>query len=144
MADGEGVNPMRVKQMEEGTGDDVQMAPLIDCVFLLLIFFLVGATLKKSHREMELELPVSAAATKTKSETDTLIIEVARDGTVYLESEPLSKHLLLKRVREAAREAPNRRVRVDADRAAAFMHVCHLLDLLQFEGLNNVGVRTRD
>jgi biopolymer transport protein ExbD len=120
------------------------MAPLIDCVFLLLIFFLVGATLKKAHKELEVELPASSAAIKTKSEADTLIIEVTRDGTVHMESEPMSQRLLLKRIREAAEAVPGRRVRIDADRATAFLHICHLLDLLQFEGLNNVGVRTRD
>lgn len=135
---------MRVKTAEQEEGAEVQMAPLIDCVFLLLIFFLVAATLKKAHKELELELPHSAAAIKTKSEAETLIIEITKDGQAYMDAEPMSKRLLHKRIREAAAEAPNRRVRIDADRATAFQYIVNMLDLLQFEGLNNVGVRTRD
>lgn len=135
---------MRITTTDQDEGTEVQMAPLIDCVFLLLIFFLVAATLKRAHKELELELPHSSAAIKTKSEADTLIMEVTRDGTVHIDAQPMTQRLLHKRIRQAATEAPNRRVRIDADRATAFQHIVHLLDLLQFEGLNNVGVRSRD
>ena len=135
---------MRVRDDNQDDGAEVQMAPLIDCVFLLLIFFLVAATLKKAHKELEIQLPHAAAAIKTKSEPDTLIIEVAKDGTIYMDAQSMTKRLLHKRLRESAAEAPDRRVRVDADRQTAFQHIVYIMDLLQFEGLNNVGVRTRD
>jgi biopolymer transport protein ExbD len=123
---------------------EIQMAPMIDCVFLLLIFFLCSAQLKRAHKEVELELPHAAAAIKTKSEADTLIFEVTRDGTVHLDAEALSMRTLHKRVREAVSESPNRRVRLDVDRAAPYIYIVHLVDLLQFYGLNNVGIRARD
>ncbi|HUT33130.1 MAG TPA: biopolymer transporter ExbD [Planctomycetota bacterium] len=134
---------MRVRIEEE---DDVgiQMGPLIDCMFLLLIFFLVSATLKKAHKEIALELPHSAAATEAKSKYDTVIIEVTADGTVHLEGQPVTQRLLHKRLRELATENPNRQVRIDADRRTVFQHIVHILDLCQFEGLNRVGVRARD
>jgi biopolymer transport protein ExbD len=135
---------MKVRKGGSEDNAEVLMAPLIDCVFLLLIFFLVSGTLKKAHKELEIELPHSAAAIKTKSEFDTLIVEITKDGTVYIDSQPMSKQLLHKKIREAAAEAPDRRVRIDADRATAFQYVVHTLDLLQFEGLNNIGVRARD
>ncbi len=135
---------MRITRADTSEEAGVQMAPLIDCVFLLLIFFLVAATLKKAHKELDLELPHSAAAIETKSKYDTLILEVAKDGTVYLESEPVSARFLHKKLRESATKNPNRRVRIDADRRTAAQHLVQLLDLCQFEGLNNVGLRTRD
>lgn len=134
---------MRVRvQEEEEVG--VQMGPLIDCMFLLLIFFLVSATLKKAHKELAIDLPHSAAATEAKSKYDTVIIEVASDGTVHLEGQPVTQRLLHKRLRELATENPNRQVRIDADRRTVFQHIVHILDLCQFEGLNRVGVRARD
>ena len=131
------------------TGDsdekaEVQMAPLIDCVFLLLIFFLVAASLKKVHKDLELELPHSAAAIKTKSKHETLIIEMDREGTVHIEMEPVTTKKLHAVLRQKADENPNRRVRIDADRRAAAHYLVHLLDLCQFRGLNDIGVRSRD
>ena len=45
--------------LRDDEGIEVQMAPLIDCVFLLLIFFLVATTLKKINNELPLVLPLS-------------------------------------------------------------------------------------
>jgi biopolymer transport protein ExbD len=135
---------MKLRRDNDEDSAEVQMAALIDCVFLLLIFFLVAGTLKKAHRELEITLPESAASAKTKSEFSTLIIEVGRDGTFFLDSQPMSKTLLRTRLREAAAEYKDRQVRVDADRSTAYQHIVYLMDLLQFEGLNNVGFRTRD
>ena len=53
---------MKIQLSESDSDDEVQMAPLIDCVFLLLIFFLVATKLKKVEPEVPIELPVSGAA----------------------------------------------------------------------------------
>ena len=131
-----------VRKRQEEMG--VQMAPLIDCVFLLLVFFLVAATLKKPHKELELQLPHSAAAIKTESKYDTLVIEMTKDGEIYIESESVTKRLLNEKLHDMAANTPNRRIRIDADRRAPVQHLVRLLDHCQFVGMNNVGVRSRD
>jgi len=135
---------MRTRSDEEAEEMDVQIAPLIDCVFLLLTFFLCASTMKKAHREVPIQLPHSAAAAKTHAKWDTLVIEITQDGTIYLDAKPVSTRLLHQRLRQAAQDRPDRRVRIDGDRRTAFQHIVHILDLCQFEGLNNVGVRARD
>jgi len=123
---------------------EVQMGPLIDCVFLLLIFFLVTATLKKAHKELEIQLPHSAAAIETKSKYDTVIIEITKDGQIWVDQDPMTQQLLHKKLRALAAENPGRRVRIDADRRTAYQHILHVLDLCQYEGLNHVGFHSRD
>jgi biopolymer transport protein ExbD len=56
----------------------------------------------------------------------------------------MTTRLLHRRLREAVVEAPNRRVRVDADRSTAYAYISPLIDLLQFMGMNNIGLRIRD
>lgn len=133
---------MRVK-MEEDDAVEVQMAPLIDCVFLLLIFFLVATTLKKIEKQLPLQLPVSAAAVGVQAQEDMLIIGVDQKGQAYLGANPVTIGLLHDRLRQAAQENPNQRVRVDADRDAPFQHVMRVLDMCEFEGLRNVGFHTK-
>ena len=120
------------------------VVPLIDCFVLILIFFLATATLTKPHKALDIRLPHSAAAIKTASKHSTLIITMTKDGTVYIESEPMSRTLLHKRLREIAAQNPNRKVRLEADRTTPFQYIVYVLDLLQFEGLRDVGVRTRE
>jgi biopolymer transport protein ExbD len=135
---------MRSRTRDDEDDVAVQMTPLIDCVFLLLVFFLVAATLKKPHKELELQLPHSAAASVVASRYDTLIIEMDRKGDFYIDHEPMTKQLLNERLHVLAAETPERRVRIDADREAPVQFLVRLLDHLQFVGLDNVGVRTQD
>ncbi len=135
---------MRIRRKPSDEGDIVQMGPLIDCVFLLLIFFMVTTTLSKLHRELGLELPNSTASIETKSKPSTLVVELTKDGTIFLEGEQMNKTLLHQRLRAAKEAAPDRQVRIDADRRTAAQHLVYLMDLLQFEGLKNVGIRTKD
>ena len=128
---------------EEAEGEAIQMAPLIDCVFLLLSFFLVTAALREIHVELPLDLPDAGAYVKAKAVDNTIVISVTKDGTIHLADTPVNTRTLLSKLRAHAK-MPNARVRVDGDRACAFQHIAYVLDLCQFEGLNNVGVRTKD
>ena len=145
--------------MRINLGDDemveIGLAPLIDCVFLLLIFFLVATTLKtaeerateeappKLERILPLELPESAAALQQR-QTRLLVIGVDQDGDIYLDAEKVSTATLHQRLRQAAAQNTAQRIRIDGDRRTPFQHIVHVLDLCQFEGLSNVGVHTRD
>ncbi len=69
-------------------GDDeraeVQMSPLIDCVFLLLIFFLVTTMMKKWEMQIPLSVPpMSASVSATKQSTGAVILSADADGRVY-------------------------------------------------------------
>ena len=66
------------EKLEDDLPVEVQMAPLIDCVFLLLIFFLVATTLRKIIKELPVELPDSAAAIEVRQEDDLLVIGMLR------------------------------------------------------------------
>lgn len=124
--------------------ETVPMAPLIDCVFLLLVFFLSTATLQKAHRELGLSLPDAASARKAKTRHDSLIIEITSNGRYYVNSQPASKQFLHQVLREAGERMPPPEVRIDGDKRVAFEYVAYLLELLQFEGLNQVNLRARD
>ena len=134
---------MRIKHRRTEEDPQVQMAPLIDCVFLLLIFFLLATTLKKIEKELPLELPHSAAAIDVAEEPDLLIISVDRAGRKYIGAEPLGTRALHTYIKSAARKNPDQRVRVDADELARYRDVIEVIELCQFEGLRNVGLHTR-
>lgn len=63
---------------------DVQMSPLIDCVFLLLIFFLVTTMMKKWEMQIPLELPsITSSLSTTKDSESAVVLSVNGQGTVY-------------------------------------------------------------
>ncbi len=62
----------------------LQIAPLIDCVFLLLIYFMVSSSLKRSEADLSLTLPGQVAQTKELKMLDEQIIEVRANGSIVL------------------------------------------------------------
>ena len=133
---------MRVNLGEE---EDVavQMAPLIDCVFLLLIFFLVATSLKKIEKELPLDLPVAAAAVNRRVEEDMTIISLDPEGNLYLGGEPVGQGYLQKKLRELAHQDLDSRIRIDGDRQTPMAALVQILDICNFEGLRNIGIRTK-
>ncbi len=70
--------------LESDDRAEVQMSPLIDCVFLLLIFFLVTTMMKKWEMQIPLSVPpMSASVSATKQSTDAVILSADAAGRVY-------------------------------------------------------------
>ncbi|MBF0648197.1 biopolymer transporter ExbD [Dysgonomonas sp. GY75] len=63
---------------------EIQMSPLIDCVFLLLIFFLVTTMMKKSEMQIPLSLPaMTSSLSTTKNIDNAVIISVDDKKRIY-------------------------------------------------------------
>ncbi|MFP4379281.1 MAG: ExbD/TolR family protein [Candidatus Sumerlaeia bacterium] len=133
---------MRV-DLREDEGIEVQMAPLIDCVFLLLIFFLVATTLKKIDEELPLQLPDSAAALEVQQPNEYSVISIDRNKNFYIDGTPVSLSLLQNNLRMKAEENPDIKLRLDIHNEVPFQRAMQVLDILRFEGLKNVGINTR-
>ena len=134
---------MRI-DLQDDEAVEVQMAPLIDCVFLLIIFFLVSTVMKKLERELPVDLPRPATriSREVKKDAEMLIIGIDRQGQFHLGANPVSLELLHATLRETAAQNPLKRVRIDGDRYAPFESAIHILELCQLEGLKNVGIHT--
>jgi len=122
---------------------EVAMAPLIDCVFLLLIFFLVATTLKKIDEELPLTLPDAESIIEVKQPEKYIVVSIDRNGDFYFDGTKVSIDVLQREVRNAARPSKDLKVRVDAHRDIEFVKVMQVLDLLRFEQLHNIGINTR-
>ena len=60
----------------------LNLTPLIDVVFLLLIFFMVATTFLEPEREISIELPEAATASERAEVPDEIVINVLRDGSL--------------------------------------------------------------
>ncbi len=133
---------MKVRRPDDES-PGVDMAPLIDCMFILLIFFLVTATLKKIQPELPLDLPSADAVVDRPAEEGLLVLGVDRNGQKYFRNEPVTTAVLLDRLAEAATEQPGRRVRIDGDMRASYQHIVEIIEACKIHGLTNIGLHTR-
>ena len=123
---------------------EIGMSSLIDCVFLLLIFFLVTTIAKKENRDIDVDLPVSTSSLDVPPDNDTMVIGVNKEKMLFYNGRPVTVSELHQILLELSEENQDRRIRVDCDKAVAFSRVVEVLDLCSFRGLHNVAVRTYD
>jgi len=133
---------MRIKTVEnENAG--VEMGPMMDLVFLLLIFFIVIAVTKKSIKELGIQLPEPTTAVSTvKPKDKDLVIRVTAEGQTYVGDDQVGQQGLLDAIREAAVD-PETKVRFEVDKRTQMQHMMPIWDQLQHYGLSNWGMRTK-
>ena len=133
---------MRLKKAAE-QDFEIPLIPMIDCLFVLLVFFLVATTLKKTDKELPVQLPESGVAVDTEQQSDTLVLGLGRGGQKFVAGEAVTTEVLHERLAAAARANPQRRVRVDADVATPYVAVIEVVELCEFYGLRHVGFHTK-
>jgi biopolymer transport protein ExbD len=123
----------------------VDLTPLIDVVFLLLIFFMVSTTFERES-ELAIELPEASARSDPTPEKH-LDVSVDAKGRYYLDGRPLvntQAATLLQALRQRAQElGGNPPVVVSADQASPYQAVMAVLDAAQRAGLARVRFATR-
>lgn len=135
------------------TGDDEQpeigLIALIDCIFFLLMFFMVATSFKQKeaqHKDKAIPITLprsSATLDMLDAAPDPLVIRVDRAGQVAIGDDKLSIEALHARLSGEAHAHPGRPVRIEGDGNASYQSIVHVLDLCQFEGLTNIAMRAR-
>ncbi len=112
-------------------GPEIGIAPLVDLVFLLLIFFLLSSTLEK-----ERALPVKRpqASTAAALARPPLAVTVTAAGTVHMEGRRVGLAELEQNLREALASARDRRILVVTDEAARAGLVVRVMDTCRKAG----------
>ncbi len=117
------------------------IAPLIDIVFLLLIFFMVT-----SHFDLasgvKLQLPEMSARLSDEPREDITVL-IDRAGNAYLEGERIEKGALEERLRERVRRNGLQRVILQADKETLHGTVLGIIDLARAAGVRSVIIAAR-
>lgn len=129
--------------LEDTDSVDLNWSPLIDCIFLLLIFFLVGTTLKKPEEEIKVDLPEPALSAGRTESHSPVTIGIDSKGVFHLGANPVGQSDVREKLREIAANDPARHVKINVDRNAPSQYLVQVLDICVFEGLSNYGIHTK-
>lgn len=120
----------------------IEMLPLIDIVFLLLVFFIYAMLSMAVHRSLPVSLPVSSA-TEIHTEVN-LTITVNDNGEIFLDNAGVSQdELQVFLLKETQKETENKSVQVDlfADKGLSYQRLYHVLDIIRTAGISNVSLQ---
>jgi len=133
---------INVRRTIRGGGDkvDVNMSPLIDMVFLLLIFFVVTTSFVK---ESGIDVQRSTAATAEVKERGSIMIGVSAASEVWMEGKKVDVRSVRGLVERALAEDPEAGVVVVADQGSQTGDVVKVMDQCRLAGAANVSLAAR-
>ena len=126
-------------QEEDKVYDDINITPMLDLAYVLLVIFIIMTT--ASVQGIKVELP-KASATVSLAKPQTQVISVANNGNIYLNAYPVTLPDLENRLRTQKALTPNFPVVLKGDAAVQYQKVMEVLDLLRRLELSKVGLVT--
>ena len=129
----------RLRPNRRAGGPDVDISPLIDVVFILLIFFMVSTTFVKDSK-LDLERPGAQSASRAPSKA--VRISIDRSGAIFMDNAPVRPWMVQSRVREGLASGAADTVLVITDRRVSAERLIEVVDQARLAGATDVGVIT--
>lgn len=118
---------------------EIQMSPLIDVIFLLLLFYAVTTTFVTDER-LKLKLPEAKTAEDAGVSRDERPpeVKVAADGTIWIDDRIVPESELENRIRQLVERAPDDGIILKGDKGADYGVVVHVLDVARSVGAKGI------
>ena len=123
------------------SGREIDISPLIDVVFILLIFFMVSTTFVK---DLKLDLRRPGAASAERASSKALRVYLDRHENVYLDGQSVKPWMLQSRVRDALRSGLSESILVVTDARVPAEKLIEVVDQCRLAGAADVGVATQE
>ncbi len=128
--------PLKTRQDELPT---LNLTPMIDVVFLLIIFFMVG-TKFTDERNIKLQVPQVGQSVADIGFSQRRVINVLRDGRIMLDDQPTSLDGLADALKKQREQQGGLRVAVRGDAEGAFQHVASVLAACRTAGISDLAI----
>ena len=139
---------LRAAKADEGEDLAIDMSPMIDMVFLLLIFFLVNATMIIVKMDPEVEPPVAKNSMKAEDGNGRIVINIREDGELYNEKSELIVDddavldLVSKEKDKIVQQGYEPKLHLRGDKRSVFKHCRKVLRLSAKAGVDKVVFAT--
>ncbi|HHV94589.1 MAG TPA: biopolymer transporter ExbD [Firmicutes bacterium] len=129
---------MIARRMGRNKKPTVQIVPLIDIIFSVLVFFMLATTFKTHPAGLNLELP--RAASYDRQASSQITISIAKDGRMFLGERQVNTNTLRSEVKSALDKRPDLFVIIKADREARYDYVVQVMDVVRQLGGYRFGL----
>ncbi|KAA3606029.1 MAG: biopolymer transporter ExbD [Planctomycetota bacterium] len=133
---------MRIPEPEGVDELSPNLTPMIDVVFLLLIFFMLATTFLDPEKEIDIDLPVAESGEQGASELEQIYINVHKDGSVTISGKDVSSEELKRVLRQVAVRNPDTQITIRGDRQVHHQAMVSVYDACGIAGLVNLAVGT--
>jgi biopolymer transport protein ExbD len=121
----------------------INLTPMIDIVFQLIIFFMVGARFNEIEKQIDLQVPGVSTTAPLNQIPEKFVVHVFRDGHVALNKDNVSLDELTARLLQSRRERGEIQVTVRGDGAGDFQNVASAMAAVREAGVEDIGLSVR-
>lgn len=119
-----------------------QIAPMVDVIFNLLCFFLVGQIFSTWETELDVKVPTAQTGQVSNRLPGEVIINIRQDGTIVVNKQSLDEPGLRSLLGKIVKMFPGQPVLIRADKGTAYGHVVKVLDLCRQTDIWNISFAT--
>jgi biopolymer transport protein ExbD len=119
----------------------IEIIPMIDVIFFLLVFFMVSTLSMTINRGLPVNLPT--ATTSQKERRENVNLTVLQDGKMFLDKQPITLRDMGQRVKAALVADPQLTVVVNADGQVLHSTVVDILDELRLAGVSGLAIAVK-
>ncbi len=130
---------MRFRKKKE-QNIDVDISPLIDMVFILLIFFMVSSTFVK---DMKLDLERPGASSASRSSSKVIRVYLDNQAQTYVDGQPVKVWAIQSKLRDLLRASTEKSILVVTDETIAVEKLIEVVDQCRMSGAKDVAVATK-
>jgi len=117
----------------------IAIAPMVDVVFLLLIFFLLTWNFARYETELEVTVPEASEGKEVRRAAGDVILNVKSDGTVVMNRRTMDMDELKNTLTEIAKLYPDQAIVLRGDQSVDFKHIVQVLDICTAANITNVA-----
>ena len=118
----------------------LDMTPLVDVVFLLIVFFMLSTTFIVLPG-IRIDLP-EATSQKIKLKKNKVVVSIHAEGDLFFGKDRVDRSAMLRRLQDAAAENPETLVLIKGDRGVDYGRIIDTLDMARRAGLQRIGMVT--
>ena len=129
------------KRGDAESGGEIDLTPMLDVVFILLIFFIVTSVFVT---EAGIDVSKPEASTAEARSKDLILIAISNDGQIWIDGEQFDPRFIRSRFERRLAETPNASVVIQGDRAAQNEHVMTILTAARDANIAAVSISTEN
>ena len=131
---------IKLRQRDGGKAPEPMLSPMIDMIFLLLVFFIVSTMYMTEIKSVPIRLPV-AQNSETVSKSN-FTVTLKKDGTLYLDEQKITLESLVQNASLSSKQDENFAVILRAEATVEYQKVIKLMDALKGGGVTRFGLAT--
>ena len=120
----------------------IQLAPLVDVLLLLLIFFLLTWNAARNENELDVKVPKASAAKEKGAPIGDVVVNVKADGNVVVNRRTLTGAELTELLKGLVQLNSEQAVVIRGDEAGAYRNIIGVLNICTEAGITNVAFAT--